>query len=112
MAAQIKWTNTGALSRVVNKFTKREFIISTIRNPYGVWETCIFKKKFLIPTFMLALITKPIVILNAPTRETAEILHYKAMSDFQNEDISKLAKTYRYAGSLSGSQRIYSESDD
>ena len=61
---------------------------------------------------MPVIMTKPILILNAATREMAERLHYKAMSDFLNEDISKLAKTYCYGGSLPGGQLIYFESDD
>jgi hypothetical protein len=109
---QIKWTKTGAVSHVINKFTKCKFIISTARNPYNIWETCVFKKKLLIPIFFLPLMTKPVLILNATTWEMAEKLHHKAMSDFQNEEISKLAKTYRHAGSLPGGQLIYFESDD
>jgi len=108
-ASRITWTKTGAVSHVMNESTRRKFIISTIYNPFGAWETAVLEANRL---FIPKNITRPILILNASSRKEAEKQHYRAMSDFQNQDVSKLTRIYQFEGVLAGSQFLYSELDD
>lgn len=95
MPDQLEWTQSGALSRVVYEPANRKYVISTSCNRFGIWETCVFAaNRFFIPKKS----GNPILVLNASNREQAEAQHCKALSDFQEQDLSQLARIYRFEG--------------
>lgn len=95
MPDQLEWTQSGALSRVVNPSANRKYVISTSCNRFGTWETCVFAaNRFFIPRKS----GNPILVLTASNREQAEAQHCKALSDFQDHIVSQLARIYRFEG--------------
>jgi len=108
MVDRIKWKRSGAVSKVLNEHTTQKFVISTARNPYGVWETAIFGANEMFFPFDL---TNPLLVMNAPNREETEEQHIQAAIAFQTKEPSELIRQYELEDALPLGQLLYSESE-
>ena len=60
------------VSKVLNERTKQKFVISTVLDPYGVWETAVFETNKIFTPLDL---TKPLLVMNTSNRSQAEEQH-------------------------------------
>ena len=108
MANRIKWKPSGAVSKVLNEHTTQKFVISTARNPYGVWETAVFEANEM---FLPSDLTNPLLVMNAPDREEVEELHIQAAIAFRTKEPSELIRQYELEDAIPLGQLLYSESE-
>lgn len=109
MTNKIKWKCSGAVSKVLNECTSQKFVISTARNPYGVWETAVFEAN---ERFLPLDLMKSLLILNAPNRKQAEEQHIQAAIAFRTKEPSELIRQYELEDVLPLGQLVYSESKE
>jgi len=97
----------GLVAKVVNKIDGKRYVISTARNPYGVWETAVFEaNEMFLPLDQ----NKPLLVVNASRDEQAKEQHARTEAAFETEEPSELVRYYELEGALPFGQLLYSES--
>jgi hypothetical protein len=92
---------------VKNLATGKRYKVSTVRNPFGVWETAVFELGFLgIPK-----LHDPALVLNAPTIEQARVQHRQCVDAFTHRQPAEVEREYLGVGSLGDGQLLVAEQD-
>ena len=103
-----KESNPYLVAMVENLETKEKFSVSTIRNPYGVFETVVVKA----PNFFIAalkfFLSRSIFVVNSSTPQEAQQSHIRTAELFEQLNPKELIKKYKIEGRI-GMQLFVSE---
>ncbi len=100
----------GLLTKVVNIRTKDNFIVSTIQNPSGVYETAVFKVPNLFILSLIARFIKPAFIVNSGNCEDAALKHTQVCQLFEQLDSNELIRKYKENGAIDNT-KLFSRED-
>lgn len=92
----------GLLTKVVNIKTKNNFIVSTVQNPSGVYETAVFKAPNLFILSIIANFIKPEFIVNSGNYEDAALKHTQICQLFEQLNPRELIRSYEENGTIGG----------
>ena len=81
----------GLVARIRNKIDNKRYVVSTAKNPYGVFEIAVFEANFL---YFAKNLFKPILVLNSNNEGEAQILHQKISHLIETKDPQGLKQDY------------------
>jgi len=93
-------TNTGMLARVKNIKTGEKFYISTAIDPYGVYETAVFKAPNVFIAIFKPFTSMSIFVVNSTTLEAAKKKHIRTAELFEQLNPKELIRQYEKVGSI------------
>jgi len=95
---------------VENLRTKEKFVVSTIRNPYGVYETTVCKAPNLFIAGLKACFSRFVFVINSPSLQEAKKAHVKTAELFEQLNPKDLIRKYKIEGRI-GLQFFVSNDD-
>ena len=104
-------SSTGLFAKVENIKTKENFVVSTARNPYGVYETAVFRATNFLTALTNAFTAKPVFLANSPTLQQAEQNHITTAELFEQLDPKDMIRQYEREGSV-GTQLLMSRKEN
>lgn len=105
-----KGFNPCLVAKVENLKTKEKFLVSTIRNPYGVFETVGVKAPNFFITALKFFLSRPIFVVNSSTPQETQQSHIRTAELFEQSNPKELIKKYKIEGRI-GMQLFVSEKE-
>ena len=99
------------MASVENIKTKDKFVVSTARNPYGVYETAVFNPAN-SPDDVLKAALSPLFVVNASTTKQAELNHINTAELFEQLNPEDLIRKYKIEGSIGAQLLMTREGED
>ncbi|MBU0693131.1 MAG: hypothetical protein KKC11_00450 [Candidatus Omnitrophica bacterium] len=103
-----KKSNPSLAAMVENIGTKEKFVVSTIRNTYGVFETMVVKAPNLFIASLKAIFSRVVFVVNSSTLQEAQQSHIETAELFEQLNPEELIKKYKIEGRI-GMQLFVSE---
>ncbi len=97
----------GPVAKVENIKTKEKFTVSTARNPYGIYETVVFRASNSFISVINAFTGKALFIVNSPTLKQAEQNHIRTTELFEQLNPKDMIRKYKIEG-RAGAQLLMS----
>jgi len=89
---------TSLIARVENIKTKERFSVSTARNPYGVYETAVFRAPNQLIATLNAFTGKAIFVVNSSTLQQAKQSHIRTAELFEQLNPKDMIRKYKIEG--------------
>lgn len=103
-----KRSNPYLVAKVENLKTNEKFSVSTIRNPYGVFETMVVKAPNSFIAALKFILSRAVFVVNSSTLQEAQQSHVRTAELFEQLNPKELIKKYRIEGRI-GMQLFVSE---
>ena len=97
----------GLIAKVENIKTREKFVVSTVRNPYGIYETAVKTSSSIIATLGFSA-SNTVFVVNSSTQEESQRNHIRTAELFEQLNPEDLIKKYKIEGEI-GSQLFMSE---
>ena len=95
-----KGSNPCLAALVENIKTKEKFAVSTIRNPYGVYETTVCRAPNLWIAGLKACFSRFVFLVNSSTLQEAEQSHVRTAELFEQLNPKELIRKYKIEGKV------------